>query len=564
MASGKRPKTPLPPKIGRYQVICALGEGGMGSVCLTRVLGPGGFERLVAVKLLHDHLSRREGFVKMFLDEARIAARIRHPNVVPVLEVGDDDGRHFIAMDYVSGETLARALNRLHKHGRRLPYGLAAHLVWAASEGLHAAHELRDATGALLNVVHRDVSPENLIVGYDGAVRITDFGIAKANDQSSFTMPGTWKGKAGYLSPEQIQSQPVDRRADVFSLGIVLWECTLGRPLFKSDNPFTSAEKIREGRIPLPHSIEADYPPELEAIVMRALSTDPSVRFQTARSFGDELRRFLATLPQLIGPVEVEQFMANLFADRLQKRRDLEHRAAIAPSIPPPRDPMGTQEAQQLTVPVEPLLAASLLEGQAGEEWPLLGSIPLLTPDFSNYSSARSRSSQSGGRVSLSGSIPGDSDRPLLRAPSPLPIPSPTEERMGPPPGLEEDPLLSAMTAAEIQAAASPVPDELRAHPSSPWIDVAPPVDRPDASGAGHGLWLFLLLLLVAVAAGTYFAATRSEQAAVGAGGGTSTAAAYRRFEAASKSASQPPAPPGAQPAPSPDAGSASKKKARP
>lgn len=363
MGQKERSNAPLPSKVSRYDVLLLLGEGGMGRVCLGRIAGPGGFERLVAIKLLHEHLGRRRGFVEMFLDEARVAARIRHPNVVPVLEVGEDNGQYFIAMDYVSGETLARSMNRLHKHDRRLPAQVAAHLISSACEGLHAAHELRGPSGDLLGVVHRDVSPENLIIGYDGTLRVTDFGVVKFAEQSFETAPGTWKGKAGYLAPELIEGRPIDRRADIFGLGIVLWEASMGRPLFRSDNPFKSAELIRACTVPLPRSIDPEYPPELEKIVLKALSRSPDDRHSTARELGEELRRWIASTGQMVGPVEIEHFMGALFDQRKRRRHEMERRASTMQPIkqPPP--------APAKPVPLEPIQAESLLDRSEARGW---------------------------------------------------------------------------------------------------------------------------------------------------------------------------------------------------
>lgn len=420
----------------------------MGRVCLGRTIGPGGFERLVAIKLLHEHLGRRRGFVEMFLDEARIAARIRHPNVVPVLEVGEDSGHHFIAMDYVSGETMARALSRLRKHERRMPLALAAHLAWAGSEGLHAAHELRGPDGSPLNVVHRDVSPENLIIGYDGTLRVTDFGVVKFADQSWETAPGTWKGKAGYLSPELIQGRPIDRRADVFGVGIVLWEATIGEPLFRSENPFTSAEKIRDAIVPPPSSIISDYPRALEEIVLRALAREPEQRFSTARELGEALRGWLAATGQQVTHVEVERFMGALFADRLRRRLDMERRASFASaqrSAVPSIDP----EPVPKTIAIEPIVAESLLDSPRG---------------------------------------------PLAGLDAPLSTPIPGEGSSDPAPAVD-DPLLSALMESSLP----------RANPADPNARPAQPPPREPEGPERSWSWLWIALLLAAGAAAAVF-----------------------------------------------------------
>lgn len=317
----------LPKKIGRYRVLCELGTGSMASLYLGRAGGLGGFERLFALKVVHPHLCRKPAFIDMFLNEARIAASVHHPNVVPVYEIDVDDGQYFLAMDYVSGETLALLLRSTWHAQRNLPMRFAAHIVASAAEGLHAAHELTDAEGASRNVVHRDVAPQNIMIGYDGIVRVTDFGIAKAMDSVSQTKPGVLKGTVAYMSPEQVRGQELDRRVDVFALGVLLWEATLGLRLFKDKTELRTAGRILRMAPPPPTSMHDDYPEALEHIVMKALAKDRDERYPTARALSEDLFAYLAT-EERVTASEMEKFLGEVFSKRLEQRRALERDAA--------------------------------------------------------------------------------------------------------------------------------------------------------------------------------------------------------------------------------------------
>lgn len=358
-----RPK--LPKTVGRYQIAGELGQGGMGAIYLGRSVGIGGFERLVAIKMIHRHLSREQTFIDMFLDEARIAALIRHPNVVSVFEVGEHEGRYFIAMDYVSGEPLSILLDRTWGREKTLPADMMAHVVSIACEGLHAAHELEDpSTGDPLNVVHRDVCPQNIMIGYDGIVRVMDFGVAKAAGQLAMTMPGTQKGKVPYMSPEQIRGKPIDRRSDVFALGIVLWECTVGKRLFKDENNLRSAARVLKGKVPKPSQLMTAYPPALEKIIMKALEPKAKRRFQTARELGAALDEFLAECP-VLSAQDLSDLMGEHCGDRQKSKREIERRASTEDLD---GDPIIDPVTQQLFIGDESLPAMELEDDEDDDE----------------------------------------------------------------------------------------------------------------------------------------------------------------------------------------------------
>ncbi|MFW5921625.1 MAG: serine/threonine-protein kinase, partial [Polyangiales bacterium] len=267
--------------VGRYQLLYKLASGGMGTVYVGRATGVGGFERLVAVKVLHAHLAEKDEFVKMFLDEARLAARIHHPNVVATLDVFEEGGRYFLVMDYVRGLELGVLIRRAQGRQSRLPVPLVLRIVLDAAQGLGEAHALTTRDGEPLNLVHRDVSPQNILVGADGISRLTDFGVAKAEHRLSWTRGGGFKGKLAYASPEQLDSSLTEQRSDLFSLGIVLWEALTHRRLFTGEDKFTIMRSVLEARIPAPSSINAELAP-FDPVVAGALAREPSARFGTA------------------------------------------------------------------------------------------------------------------------------------------------------------------------------------------------------------------------------------------------------------------------------------------
>lgn len=305
-------------EFGRYALICRLASGGMANLYLAQLVGPDGFEKLVAIKRIHEHLSHETDFITMFADEARLVARISHPNVVHVLELGFHKSSYFIAMEYVEGESLGALLGR-----ERPPFAVCARIVANAAAGLHAAHQLRGRDGKLLGVVHRDVSPDNILVSYDGAVKVVDFGVAKARGNLYVTSAGTLKGKFSYMAPEQLKLDNVDGRADVFALGIVLHEITTRQHLFRAGSEQATMANVEKAPIPLPSRLVPDYPPVLEAIVMRALERDPLARYQTAEAMQADLERYIVGTGNPVLPGAVADLMRRAFADRIEAKRDL-------------------------------------------------------------------------------------------------------------------------------------------------------------------------------------------------------------------------------------------------
>jgi eukaryotic-like serine/threonine-protein kinase len=324
----RTPKAPAMQRLGRYRIVCELASGGMATVNLAIA---DGLDKLLALKVIHPHLAQEENFLRMFLDEARIASSVSHRNVCNVFDYGEQDGRYYMAMDYLAGGTLRDVVRRIRakraKLGAEAVSVYMAYIIAQACEGLHAAHELRDPQGDLMDVVHRDVSPHNLFVTYDGNVSVVDFGIARASDRLQQTATGILKGKFSYMAPEQIRQVSVDRRADIWALGVCLWEALTQKRLFVRASQADTLLSVMTDTIKLPSEVDPSLPAALDAIVARALSRNLDERYATAREMGRELMGFCRKQGANIGTVEIEQFMQELFPQERIKSQELVRRA---------------------------------------------------------------------------------------------------------------------------------------------------------------------------------------------------------------------------------------------
>ena len=285
-------------RFGNYELIRPLAKGGMAEVFLARFTGVEGFERQVVIKRMLPELATRKDFVDMFLDEARLAARFSHPSIVQVNELGERNGAYFMAMEYVDGPHLGVLFAHSLRIKKPLPISVCCFIMARAAEGLHHAHELKDAQGQPLNIVHRDVSPQNILVSRDGDVKVMDFGVAKAAANTTQTRTGVIKGKIGYMSPEQCLANPLDRRTDVFALGIVLYELVTRRRLFRDKSDLVVMQKITMEDVPAPSSVNPRVPKELDGLLLGALQRNPDERTPTALQLSDELDMYLATQPE--------------------------------------------------------------------------------------------------------------------------------------------------------------------------------------------------------------------------------------------------------------------------
>jgi serine/threonine-protein kinase len=305
--------------VERYAVFGEFAAGGMATVHFARLLGAHGFRRTVAVKRLLPHLTRNHEFALMLIDEARLAARVCHPNVVTTLDVVQTETELLLVMEYVHGESLAKLSRWTRERGERIPTAIACAIMADALHGLHAAHEAKDERGADLGLVHRDVSPQNVLVGLDGIPRIADFGIAKAAGRAQTTRDGILKGKLAYMAPEQLSGGQVSRVSDVFAAAVVLWELLTGERLFAGQNHAETTFKVLSAPIAAPSHHNASIPAALDAVLMRGLARAPEQRFPSAREMALALERCVPS----VRPSELASWVAHVVGERLSSRSSL-------------------------------------------------------------------------------------------------------------------------------------------------------------------------------------------------------------------------------------------------
>jgi serine/threonine-protein kinase len=346
-----------PRVVGRYALYDEIASGGMAAVYIGRLLGPAGFSRTVAVKCLHAQFAKDPEFVAMFLDEARLAARIRHPNVVATLDVVAQSNELFLVMEYVEGESFSRLERTTWARSEQMPLPIVSAIVTDMLSGLHAAHEATDDHGDALHIVHRDVSPHNVMVGRDGVSRVLDFGVAKAAARIQTTRDGQVKGKFAYMSPEQLTRKPVDRRTDVFAAAVVLWEALAGERLFAADDPGAIVTRVLTDEIVPPSHKVPSVPTVLDAIVMKGLSRDPDRRYATA----EEMARAIESVVVPARPAEVKKWVTDVAGKALAERAahiaEIESQSSRLDAAAPPSSRRETSQATDLshTAPVESL-----------------------------------------------------------------------------------------------------------------------------------------------------------------------------------------------------------------
>jgi serine/threonine-protein kinase len=339
----------------------------MATVHFGRLSGPAGFSRTVAIKRLHPNLAKDPEFVAMFLDEARVAARIRHPNVVPTLDVVAIEGEIFLVMDYVQGESLGKLRLAMHATGKSTDPRIVAAVMGGVLHGLHAAHEAKSEQGQSLNIVHRDVSPQNVLVGVDGVARVFDFGVAKAIGRVQTTREGQIKGKIAYMPPEQLQGGGVTRQVDIYAAAVVTWETLTGQRLFSGDHEGALVTSILSNSVKPPSKVAPHVPPAFDRVVMRGLERDPARRYATAREMALDLERCVG----IASPSQVGEWVESLARDELAKRAALMARIeGVTPTQPSERRlPVNggvitpTSETTGATVPSRPKFSSTQSDG---------------------------------------------------------------------------------------------------------------------------------------------------------------------------------------------------------
>ncbi|MCE7882902.1 MAG: serine/threonine protein kinase [Actinobacteria bacterium ATB1] len=312
-------KKPVP--FGKYYLLERINVGGMAEVFRAKSFGVEGFERLVAVKRILPNIAEDRDFIKMFIDEAKIAVQLGHANIAQIFDLGVVDNAYYIALEHVHGRDLRAIFDRCRTQGEPMSIAQACFVIMKVCEGLDYAHNKRDQSGREIGLVHRDVSPQNVLVSFEGEVKLIDFGIAKAADKSAKTQAGILKGKFGYMSPEQVRGLPIDRRSDIFSTGICLYEMLTGERLFVGESDFSTLEKVRNVEILPPSTYNRKIPDELERIVLKALAKDTDDRYQNAIDLHDELQAFVYTASEFYSRKDLAAWMKRTFAREIEEEQ---------------------------------------------------------------------------------------------------------------------------------------------------------------------------------------------------------------------------------------------------
>ncbi len=460
----------------RYKVLEKIASGGMAEVFRAESAGLEGFKKTVAIKRVLPHLSEKKQFIGMFLDEARVSAQLSHSNCVQVFDIGVGDKTYFIVMEYVDGADLKGVIEHRKKSGTPFPVEEACLICVRICEGLSYAHELTDSNGESLRIVHRDMSPPNVLITRFGEVKIVDFGLAKANSQLEKSEPGIIKGKFSYLSPEAAQGLPVDAKTDIFAVGIILWELLAGRRLFMGDTDLETVRMVQQAKVPSIRQINPKVSAELERVLLRSLAGDPAARYQTARDFGRDLNNMLFHAGRAVSSFDIAQLVEPIRLEREDKKRHVKYdRGSIIGS-------MIDEELINFTSLEEEAAAAAKASGVASS--PRHGSAPLQLGSFQSVHSWEDDFGELGGGTTQSAPS-GDFEVGNLAA-------------------LEDDPL-SARPRSEFPAAAASRPSMAMgvpaARPGPPAVDA---VEYPTGKSKNGVVAVVVVLIAIAGAIGAY------------------------------------------------------------
>jgi serine/threonine-protein kinase len=486
-----RPATPAHrqpgSQYGKFSLVARLATGGMAEIFLARLVGAAGFEKLVCIKRILPHLARDKQFVEMFLSEARIAAQISHPNVCQVFELGEIDGSYYIAMEYLEGVPLA--CFRRHDHDGLPPAPrLVAGIAIQACEGLHHAHGLKYGDGSVMEVVHRDVSPQNLFVTADGIVKVLDFGIAKIHGATVRTSTGAIKGTYAYMAPEQLRGERVDRRTDVFALGIAMWEILARRYLFKRETEFLTFQAITSDPIPDICALRPDVPTALSSVIMTALARNRDERFPSARMFGEAIAAAVSPMTSIAISDAVQRAFATELAEQAELIRvaragsgfDLD--VELGPSVGSGEDALTTPISQQRGTAGSQVSALALTLGSAPKTEVSNPALPIQRRSWGRLAALGALAVVVGGAGAFvyarieQPSAPTAAQAPALPPPPPASTtPAPPATPPAAPPAPEQTP--APPPATPPPAAPPPVAKPVEKHTSAP--RPAPPAARP-------------------------------------------------------------------------------------
>ncbi|MGQ0507434.1 MAG: serine/threonine protein kinase [Myxococcaceae bacterium] len=384
MATAEQAAQPREIRFGKYTLLDRIAVGGMAEIFLARQAGLEGFEKVIVIKRIRPHLSKQTSFVKMFLNEAKLAAQLNHQNIVQIYDLGKIGESYFIAMEDIFGRDMRRIIPKADAMGIPFPMVYALKIASSVCEGLYYAHQKVDLYGNPLHIVHRDVTPENIFVSFDGTVKILDFGIAKAANQLEHTRAGEIKGKLSYMSPEQCLGKPLDCRSDIFSLGVVLYEWLTGFKLFTGESEVAILKSVTDGKIYAPSYFKADIPDAVEAILMRALEKDRDLRYQSAWEMQYDLDQFLTQYEFTPSNIHLSNFLKQLFSDELEQEKAMLAPRSGAEEVLIPQEGIGDEQISEAqAIPTSGTLsavAAAPASAAAAGDGSLLG-IPLGAAD---------------------------------------------------------------------------------------------------------------------------------------------------------------------------------------
>lgn len=539
----------MTPPQQRYAVVERLDAGGMAEVFRAKSQGMQGFEKQVAIKRVLPNLAKNEKFVKMFLDEARLSLHLSHANIVSVFDIGQSGGSYFIVMEYVDGANLKRFIEAARRRDGRVPVAIAIFIAMRICEGLQYAHDKRDADRRPLGIVHRDISPPNVLISNQGEVKLTDFGLAKATSQVELTDPGVVKGKFGYLSPEAAFGETVDARTDIFATGIVLWEMLTGRRLFQAGNDMETLQRVRDAEVPSVVSINPEVPEALEKILLRSLARERSERFSSAREFGQALSSHLASRGIAVTSYDLASYLEQIFhGARPEPARAADPQlvtanAAIEDQInrlirleasdllPVPADGASFEDPRtwadmgfdRATGSVPKVADVSRSAASASQTAPELGHKPSVSGHYAAVSTAGAVTVSNQSKIvtrrvqAVSGSV-GQTPPPAMIAPSSTPVGAGSSGR----PGTQILPAVTSRTVlppqamgASSSAAPSPVhptpaqrPAVVRAGSRQGEPRAAQPVEKTAKASSKPTLAISILVLLVVVGGVIFWLAT--------------------------------------------------------
>jgi serine/threonine protein kinase len=535
-----RSKVRRPVRFGKYLLLDRISVGGMAEVFKAKSFGIEGFEKIVAIKRILPSMGEDRDFIRMFIDEANIAGQLSHANICQIFELGRIETSHFIAMEYLWGKDLLQIQNRFRRSKAEMPLPMAYYIVAKVCEGLDYAHRKKDAFGQPMNIVHRDCSPQNVLVSYEGEVKLIDFGIAKAASRSSKTVAGVLKGKFGYMSPEQVRGMALDRRSDIFAVGTVLYECVTGQRLFQSESDFSTLEKVRSVSILPPSHFNANIPEELERIIMKALQREPGDRYQWASELRADLQQLLMAEKKVFTAKALSEWLKQEFASELKREQALLERYDRLAKAMQEEMAGRSNGAKSPSTRERPAGMAGLAAADSGEfeEGPTeifgeletkppheVAALPLASDDIEDAETTSKPAPSSGPRPAPAMASPIVAPELRIGEPEPSEVTTPEPSVLAPPDSAElPEPSITEAGNREVPIAARDANGAIAAKPASAGLSATYRPRTGLMRDVALGLGIAALILTIVTATRLLFFAG-DERAAAGARGTIAVAA---------------------------------------